>query len=273
MAKTPSRRDVRRRVARRKTSRGGGALWYVAIVLVIVLFVGVIYFSRRDTASGLQIGDHWHTAIGVNVCGEWQGPPPATDNGNLKRAGTTVYAGLHTHGDGLMHMEPQAGDEIGKNASIGNYFAFNGWNLDETAFTYNGGIDVKNGDDCPAKSGQPAYKGVVRWAVGHAPKAGELPGPLVEQHGNPAKYVPDDEDQFALYFISKDAKLSDYAIDGELNVPSRICLPNAEAVESGNALCKGDPTVAEAMSTAPGANPSGGTTSVTTAPGATSSTP
>lgn len=261
VAKNPSRSEVRRRVARRKSRRGGGSIWYVAVGVIIVLFVGLIVVSRPDASTGLQISDHWHTAVGVNVCGTWQGPPPATGNGNLFRPDSNVYAGLHTHADGLMHMEPRQSDEIGKHATVGQYFAFNGWSLSETAFTYNDGVKQKNGDTCPAKDGKPAYKGVVRWAVGHA-KAGALPGKLVEQTGNPANYVPKNEDQFALYFVAKDAKLSGYGN----NVPSRACLPNALAVEQGPAQCAGDPTAAAAMSTIPGVG-SGGTT----APGAPSS--
>jgi hypothetical protein len=265
MAKTPSRYEVRRRVARGKRRRGGSTVWYVAVALIVVLFVALIIVARDNNQAKAstrpRVGDHWHTAVGVNVCGTWLPDPPQTAtqniNGNetIARVGANPpqYAGLHTHGDGLMHMEPSTADESGANATIGHYFLFNGWSLSQTAFIYSGGISEKNGATCPAKAGKQAYKAVVRWAVGHSKGQGILPGPLVEQHGDAYDYKPGNYDQFALYFVAADANLASFG----KNVPSRVCLPNAGAAESG-AACNSAST-----------STSNGATTTTVAGGAT----
>ena len=66
--------------------------------------------------------NHWHAALGVYDCDRWAGDGvsgdgvwiwhPATPGGSPARAGNTnVYAGLHSHADGIIHMEPQVTEE------------------------------------------------------------------------------------------------------------------------------------------------------------------
>ena len=106
------------------------------------------------------------------------------------RAGTDVYAGLHSHNDGLIHMEPQTSDEIGTNANLGTYFTFNGFQLSATHVKFLT-ADLKNGDKC-----------------------GNLPGKLhwlvdgTEHTGNPANYVLDDKDRIVVAFLPDTNKIT-----------------------------------------------------------------
>jgi len=75
------------------------------------------------SAAGLTVADHWHVALGVDDCGtwvpNWKWPPGNTAQGAPARAGSNgrKYAGLHSHDDGLIHMEAASSDETGAHAT------------------------------------------------------------------------------------------------------------------------------------------------------------
>jgi hypothetical protein len=201
--------------ARRPRKRGGSLGWGLGIAVVLVLGVGAIVVSRSDTAfpAGRGPNDHWHAAIGVNVCGQWA---PAPAEFTTQRANPAEYAPVHTHGDGLIHFEPN-GDvqSAGDGATVGKYFEFGGWQLGETSFTY-GTASEKNGATCPGTGGKKAQKGVVTWAVNGKNHSGDL-----------AAFAPHDGDSVVLAFLPEGqsaAKLGD--------APSKKNLPNALNVES-----------------------------------------
>ena len=184
----------------------------VALVLVAVVslaagvaIVGIIATQDRepvvlgpgaDANGGPTRLDHWHAALGVNDCGQWVAnwpwpPGPSFSTGGPARAGTDgqLYAGLHSHGDGLIHIEPLASDEMGSNATLGRYFRYGGWNLDSKAVTFVG-VDERNGNLCNGKPG------VLRWAVNGK-----------ELHGDPSEYHIADGDVIELVFTTRDAAL------------------------------------------------------------------
>ena len=61
--------------------------------------------------SRRPISDHWHAYLGVNVCGTWL--PERARRSRTGRTKPSVRAGLHSHGDGLMHIHPFSSDEAG----------------------------------------------------------------------------------------------------------------------------------------------------------------
>jgi len=117
--------------------------------------------TKKDT--------HWHAALGVFDCDHWMGDssgpgiwswPFASSAGSPGRAANPdQYAGLHSHDDGLIHMEPSAPDESGNNATLGRYFEFGGWKLSATGFDFLG-RGAHNGDSCGS------MKGTFQWEVG-----------------------------------------------------------------------------------------------------------
>jgi hypothetical protein len=66
-----------------------------------------------DAVDGPKLGDHWHIAVGFSACGVEL--PALTDAG----ADTT---GIHTHGDGLIHVHPFTTDVAGEGAVLGAFF-------------------------------------------------------------------------------------------------------------------------------------------------------
>src|SRR5690606_29191793 len=53
--------------------------------------------------------DHWHAAYGVYVCDEFRPALSEFDN----------QEGIHTHGDGVIHIHPFSQNGAGSNANLG----------------------------------------------------------------------------------------------------------------------------------------------------------
>jgi hypothetical protein len=238
-----------------KARTGGNTVWYALAFVVVVAGVLAVALSRSNSASGIgpTINDHWHAALGVDNCGtwvpNWQWPPGNVTNSSAIGAGAParagsggqIYAGLHSHGDGLIHMEPSGTQDEGKNATVGQYFKYGGWKLSQTSINFVN-VDVKNGDKCNGKPG------VLRWAVNGK-----------EMHGNPAKYKLYDGDVVELVFTTADAKM-----------PAKTAVPSYAALEE--ILGEGTNTTAP-VSSAPGATQPGVTTpGATTAPASAATT-
>ncbi len=136
---------------------------------------------------------HWHAALGVYDCDHWMSDgtgkgvwqwPAATPQGEPARANDpNTYAGLHSHDDGIIHMEPATPDEAGMNATLGRYFEFGGWKLSATGFTFLGTTRT-NGDKCGMKPGTLQW-----WVNGKA------------HTGDPAAYKLYDRDVVVLAFV------------------------------------------------------------------------
>jgi hypothetical protein len=194
-----SSRQKRRTYQTPKRARSGANLvWYAAAaILVIGGSLGVALSRSKTTASGIAptTKDHWHIALGVNDCGtwvpnwEWPGAAGQGANGPRNQAGTTLYAALHSHEDGLIHIEPQTDSEGGNNATLGTYFKYGGWKLSGTSIKFVT-VDEKNGNQCNGKPG------VLRWSVNGK-----------EHNTNPAKYKLAQGDVVELVFTTAGATL------------------------------------------------------------------
>ena len=167
----------------RKSSLG----FTVAVVLIVVIGVAGIALSRGggdDTADGpgVKIGDHWHATMGVNMCGTWQGNLPPYE----------AATGVHSHGDGFMHIHPFSAAGAGSNAKVSLFFSQADEKIAATELNV-GGEKRKNGDICENLDKKP---GLVRWSVN-----GE------EKTGNPGDYVPNDRDVVAIAFLPEGVEI------------------------------------------------------------------
>ena len=244
-----SSRNKRRTYQSPKNARtGGNTVWYAAAFILVIGGVLAVMLSRSNSNGGVgpTLSDHWHAALGVNDCGtwvpNWAWPPGNTSQGVPSQAGSNgaLYAGLHSHGDGLIHMEPSGTTDEGKNATVGKYFKYGGWKLSETSISFVN-VNEKNGNKCNGKPG------VLRWAVNGK-----------ERHGDPAKYKLFNADVVEIVFTTASAKL-----------PPQTAMPSYSELQS--VLGQTNPTEpAPTISSVPGATtaPTGSTT-----PGATTSPP
>jgi hypothetical protein len=177
-------------------SRPGKTIVIVLLVACAAIFLAIVWtaIATDDDSNSAPlgedptIGDHWHAALGVNVCGEWLPPAPQFDR-RANEAGVT--AGIHSHGDGLIHVHPFASDE-GTDPTVGRFMDYGGWKLSTGAFTLWDSETHGTGKAC-ATGGT----GRVQWLVG---RYGE-PWPTTARRGDPADYRPKNGDIVAIYFL------------------------------------------------------------------------
>jgi hypothetical protein len=217
----------------------------VVVVVVGVLLVTLTYADRQNNADAAPtIGDHWHAFLGYDVCGTWLPNAPSFED-RANEAG--VRAGLHSHGDGLMHIHPFSSDEAGDKATLGRFLSYGGWTTSDSSFHVWDDKEHKNGDKCGTGAG--AKEAEVQWTVGRFGKTWTG----TPRSGNPSDYKPKNGDIVAIYLLPKGAKLPEP--------------PTAEQALANISDLNGAPVSGTATTT-----PGGSTdTTVTTAP-ATGST-
>jgi hypothetical protein len=255
---------------RRRQRRGGATWFYGAVALVVIVGVVLVVVSRSSTAdvppqpgnpTTGEAGDHWHAAFGVDVCGEWLSNPPtfetAADNPNVR-------VGVHTHGDGFIHIHPFTKSEGGDNATLGRFLTYGGWSASESELSLWTGpksapsaTSFSNGDKCPAGTKFAGKAGVVKWAVDCKART-----------GNPSDYKLADGDVIALGFLPNDRPLpappnssATPSNDGGANTPinNKGCRTFGPGVTTST-------TVAGAPASVPGSTEATSTTTATPAP-------
>src|SRR3954447_14473200 len=244
-------RTKRRRAAVRSAKRArNNTWWYGLTALIVVTGIALIVYARMtaptpvgpfviDQNNPQKKDTHWHAALGVYNCDHWVGD--GTGDGLWKwpsepqgfyRHGTSVYAGLHSHRDGIIHMEPSVTEDSGRHATVGRYFDYGGWKLSGTSFTFVDGKTVKNGDKC---GNDPA---TVQWATarwdGKVDKDGNVDTKTSLKYtprtGNPADYKLNQGDIVIIAFLPPGKSVA-----GLGNPPSYPNLPKALGVEEAPA--------------------------------------
>ncbi len=138
----------------------------LGIVAIIALGIGVVAMARSENGglgdnstppkANLQNGepfDHWHAAFAIEVCGNELDP---------LQDGPTDVQGIHTHGDGLIHIHPFTRTAAGKQATLERYFeqvglvvTDSGFELPKGVAINGGGTTVKEGETkCGGKEGE-----------------------------------------------------------------------------------------------------------------------
>ncbi|MCC5953320.1 MAG: hypothetical protein JJU45_14595 [Acidimicrobiia bacterium] len=130
----------------------------MAIFAIFVLGTLGVVWGRGEasqvSAENPSVGDHWHNAYGIYICGEWQ--PPFSDVG----PDTT---GLHTHDDGLIHIHPFSRAAAGERSTWGLFGEMVGLNIDDDSFTMPGGETYRDGYECPDGEAEVA---LYHWVAG-----------------------------------------------------------------------------------------------------------
>ena len=233
----------------------------IALVTIGTLLVVLSYNDRQSRAEvAPKLGDHFHAYLGVNLCGTWEPAIPEFHgrDGNTDQ-NATPRAGIHSHGDFLIHDHPFGSDESGAKATVGRYLGYAQTELSATSIKlwsqWVPNADYANGKQCP-KAKKP---GILQYKVGKLGK----PWPKAARSGNPADYHMENGDIMAVYFLPKGDAL-------EQPPGSDAALGNINDLNGKSAI----PTSAPAAST-PSSTPTDSTapTSPAPAPTASSSTP
>jgi hypothetical protein len=253
---------MRSKYRKPKRKRGGSFGWNVAIGVVIIIGIVSVLLVRGGSnsagsgppraanASANVPGDHWHTSLNVNICGEWLDPAPAFEK-PYDSPNQVANAGIHSHADGLIHTHPYVVGEEGNNATLGKFFSYGGWSVSSDSIDLGGAnaahkqwqgpksaptkTSWSNGDVCPFGK----YKGQkvqLTWAVDGK-----------KQTGNPSNYHLTDGETLAIYMLPKGA---------EMPFPPAACTAFSKISDQNSAaLSKNSPcrALAATSTTTPGA--------------------
>ena len=129
-----------------------------SIVIVAILALGGVGIAlSRGGGDGVgdeppTLNDHWHTAYGINICGT---PQP-----NLPQPSRLL--GVHTHNDGLLHVEPFVTGSIldrGPNANVARFVeGMPDFKLTSSEIQMPDGPRMKNGDKCGDQPGRLVFR-------------------------------------------------------------------------------------------------------------------
>lgn len=215
------------------TSSGSNRNWMfgLGIVAIIALGIGVVMVARSENGgygknttppkANLQNGDpfdHWHAAFAIEVCGTELDP---------LQDGPTDVQGIHTHGDGLIHIHPFTRAAAGKRATLSRYFkqvgltvTNDGFELPEGMTMEDGSTTVKVGETTCA--GKPGELVLAHWKDA-ATAAGTKPDKIYRKDFGDVRFT-EDLGAYTLAFIPKGQ-------DGDIEAPSAA----AEIVSLGAA--------------------------------------
>jgi hypothetical protein len=211
---------VARAGGRTSTREPRGLLFPASLVIVVVLGVSLVVYGRaerraEDRAAFPQLGDHIHTALGVNVCGEFKGPLPEF----------TTPVGIHTHSDGLIHVEPTSALAVGSNAVLERF-------IDDARD--DGGLDIELSAGSLNYLGETYEEGVTecegvegsQLRMGYWSEAGaETPEVTTGDFGD--RLLTDDGAALTLYFGAPDAEIPKPPSTGSL--PAVGAVPDSDA--------------------------------------------
>jgi hypothetical protein len=115
---------------------------------IMVLGVALVAFAANDRKSETDVppvlGDHWHAAVGFYICDQFE-PDIAEFESRV---------GIHTHGDGVIHIHPSSAGGAGENATLGTFLEGAGVTLTDTELTM-GDKSWKEGDQkCGDEDGE-----------------------------------------------------------------------------------------------------------------------
>jgi hypothetical protein len=130
-----------------------GLVFPVALGLVIAVGLALIVYARQSRPDNASVpptlNDHWHTAYGIYACDKFLTP---IQNQNDEIDGTPI--GVHTHGDGVIHVHPFTSSAAGTNADLGVFFKTTGTKMSNDKLELPEGLGTyQNGDDCKGKPG------------------------------------------------------------------------------------------------------------------------
>lgn len=199
---------ARIRARGRRPKRRAGSQWFSAAMATIVV-LGILGVTLARSGGGsIDVppqpgnpttgapGDHWHEAFAANICGEWLISAVTFDT---TADNPNVTAGIHTHGDGFIHVEPNTKSEGGDNATLGRYLAYGGWEASEDSLSLWTGPTFapatktwSNGDKCPSGSAFSGKQGVVKYSIN-----------CTQRTGNPSDHKLRDREVVAVAFLPK----------------------------------------------------------------------
>jgi plastocyanin len=168
----------------------------VATIMVVVLAILGALFFVQSAKGAPRIGDHWHAPYSIYIGDELQ---PRIQE-------VVTSEGIHTHGDGVIHIHPHSSVAEGGGAALEHFFGDQGGKLTNSELQIPGRKETyKNGDEV---NGQRAELRILRADSGIHPLGGNFSQAIVACDSKPAaefvrespRYVPQDGDCIRIVF-------------------------------------------------------------------------
>jgi hypothetical protein len=229
----------------------GFPLACIAIIVVGSVGVWLARDSRINVADAAPVinRDHWHYAYGFYQCDQYP------DSLQKPTDASADVLGIHSHGDGLIHIHPFSSSTAGKRATLGAFLNQEGITMTDDQLTFPasmGAATFKDGDTCTidGKKEKAVLKAFV-WP----PQANDKVKPTVYTKDFDGIRFTQDQGIVSLAFVPES--------DNKIPLPPSIeALKDPLAAEQGNP----EPDTGSNTSVLPPQTPS------TTAPAAESTT-
>jgi hypothetical protein len=148
------------------------------MVVVVLLGVGLIVYGKSHRAEANTTpplanaqndpsgNGHWHAAYAFYICDK-EVPYIQVETPNEVDG---IPVGIHTHGDGVIHIHPFSTGSSGRNAKLGKFADGAGWKISDTSLEIPEG-KYKNGDECTINGKkEPGKVKVAVWETRNAAK-------------------------------------------------------------------------------------------------------
>ena len=180
------------------------------IIFVVFGILGLLFVTRSATGAPRIGEDHWHATYTFYACGDKQPSSPTWEG-----------VGVHTHGDGVVHIHPFTSSEEGAGARLVKWFGYGSGKLDSDEIRLPGLSKTwKNGEVCPETSPDAGQEGVVQVFV-NSVKLDDW-----------SRYIPKDGDRIQLIFGPEE----DF-----VQLPDRIVLNETADIRTIEITITGDP--------------------------------
>jgi hypothetical protein len=170
------------------------------VITVVVLGSLLVVFARssrdanaepRSQADG-EDAQHWHAAFGFSFCGEFQ--RSSAEGAALVDIGEDAL-GIHTHGDGVIHIHPFIDSAGGRNARLQIFFDQVGLQLSDSKLTFPDGETWDEAEQTCTVDGEevPGQLVVGRWQDAQDAADGEKPTEVLTEDFGSIRFRNDRE--------------------------------------------------------------------------------
>lgn len=204
MGKASSAKKVAR-AARAGGSRRPGqrrALGFpILLASVLILGVALVLFardSREANADPRFAEDHWHAAYGLSFCGEFVRSDEATA---LTDVGEDTL-GIHTHGDGVIHIHPFLASAGGRNAKLQIFFDQVSVGVTDSTITFPDGETWDEAEDTCTVDGEevPGQIVIGKWNDAQDAADGEKPNEVITEDFGDIRFR-NDREYYTIAFV------------------------------------------------------------------------
>ena len=223
VVRTPSTSDVgARKVAKAAATAGQRDVSFVSrlgfpalIALICLLGIGVVVYARSTRealASPVQNLDHWHGVYGVYNCN-------ATGEGDAKFLpafqSTQDDTGIHSHGDGVMHIHPFFELSSGDNAQLRHWMSEMNVEITPERISVNNqfdpAVELAAGQPCADGTGIAEIK-LLHWDFDFMATAEDRTDPDVITSDFGQVKFDHDREVYMFAYVSEDTDIADLPV-------------------------------------------------------------